>query len=95
MLQDVEVAIAAIETDITIDTVIPDDFLVQKLRVASRDMQRGKSGGFRLLYLPQPAKETGSDLVYLLFLYAKSDQEDVSLAELESLVSDLSSDESD
>jgi mRNA-degrading endonuclease RelE of RelBE toxin-antitoxin system len=30
-----------------------DDYIVYKARIASRDMQRGKSGGFRALYYLQ------------------------------------------
>lgn len=47
---DLKTAFAAIEANPEIGVVIPDDFAIRKLRVGSTDMQRGKSGGFRLLY---------------------------------------------
>lgn len=48
-------------------------------------MQRGKSGGFRLLYKLE--NSTGEDyLAYLLFVYAKADQADVSLKALQDLM---------
>ena len=50
IIADVEKALEIIETDSDKGTVIPNDYAVRKLRVASRDMQRGKSGGYRLLY---------------------------------------------
>jgi mRNA-degrading endonuclease RelE of RelBE toxin-antitoxin system len=44
---DLEVALESIEQNPEIGAVIPRDYAVRKLRVTSRDMQRGKSGGFR------------------------------------------------
>jgi mRNA-degrading endonuclease RelE of RelBE toxin-antitoxin system len=91
---DFETALEAIEVNPAIGLVIPDDYMVRKLRVASRDMRRGKSGGFRLIYLLR-AEEPENPVVYLLFVYAKTDRADVTLAELKSLVSDLPLDEDD
>jgi mRNA-degrading endonuclease RelE of RelBE toxin-antitoxin system len=89
---DLTQALESIEENPSIGPVIPDDYLVQKLRVASRDMQRGKSGGFRLLY--KLSSEEGDDItVYLLFIYAKSDQPDVTTAQLKSFIDDISDDE--
>lgn len=73
-----------IERDPEIGSVIPDDFAIRKLRLSSSDMQRGKSGGFRLLY--KLRKPTDEDIeVVLLFLYAKSNQADITAAFLETL----------
>ena len=47
---DLETALETIEQNPEAGTVIPRHYSVRKLRVASRDLQRGKSGGFRLLY---------------------------------------------
>ena len=76
---DVEVALETIANHPETGTVIPNDYAVRKLRVASRDMQRGKSGGYRLLYLHTEDSDKNT-IMYLLFIYAKTDQEDVSLA---------------
>ncbi len=67
--------------------VIPDDFSIRKLRIASSDMQRGKSGGFRLLYKLITDEKT----VYavLLFIYAKTDQDDVPGTFLQTLSDEL------
>ncbi len=89
---DLTEALASIEDNLTIGSVIPQDYMVRKLRVRSRDMRRGKSGGFRLLY-KLSAEDSQDVIVYLLFVYAKSDQEDVTSAELKGLVDDLPNDE--
>lgn len=47
---DLVPAFQVIESNPQIGMIIPDDFAIRKLRVASSDMKRGKSGGFRLLY---------------------------------------------
>lgn len=52
--------------------------LVYKIRMASRDMQRGKSGGFRVIYF----FDAGRKIVYLLTLYPKNEQADISVAEI-------------
>ena len=86
---DLTEALASIESDLSIGSVIPQDYMVRKLRVKSRDMQGGKSGGFRLLY--KLSSESSEDvIVYLLYVYAKSDQEDVTSAQLKGLVDNLS-----
>ncbi len=71
--------------------VIPDDFMIRKLRVASADMKRGKSGGFRLLY-KLLAKEPDELQIVLLYMYAKSEQADVSSSFLETLTEDVPED---
>lgn len=91
LANDLEKALDEIETNPSIGTVIPNDYQVRKLRVASRDMQRGKSGGFRLLYR-LASDEADVYTAYLLFLYAKSDWEDVTLLELEEFIHNLPTD---
>jgi mRNA-degrading endonuclease RelE of RelBE toxin-antitoxin system len=78
---------ASIENDPAIGVVIPKDYNIRKLRVPSSDMQKGKSGGFRLLYKLSTDEE---DLkATLLYIYAKSDQTDVSTLFLETLSDDI------
>ncbi len=45
---------------------------VYKVRIANRDAQRGKSGGYRMLYYVRKR-----DRIYLIAIYSKSDQEDI------------------
>jgi mRNA-degrading endonuclease RelE of RelBE toxin-antitoxin system len=86
VLDDIEVALEEVESTPDVGTVIPNDYSVRKLRVASRDMQRGKRGGYRLLYLLGSNDSDTDVIVYLLMLYAKSEQENVSIEELQRLV---------
>lgn len=82
-------AFEAIEANSSVGVVIPDDYSIRKLRVASSDMQRGKSGGFRLLYKLR-FDENDLIIAVLLYLYAKVDQTDVSIEFLEVLDDDIS-----
>ncbi|MGR0479977.1 MAG: type II toxin-antitoxin system RelE family toxin [Candidatus Electronema sp. V4] len=51
---------------------------IWKARFASSDQRKGKSGGFRLIYL---ADEKAQEL-WLLTLYAKSEQTDIRTGEI-------------
>lgn len=51
-----------------------------KARIASTDMKRGKSGGFRLIFYYNQTK--GADKVQLLNIYPKSERGDLSPDEL-------------
>ena len=66
--------------------VIPDSGGIRKLRVTNTDLIKGKSGGYRLLYLlveePKPA-------LFLLSLYAKSDRANITRQELQELLDEL------
>lgn len=69
----------------SLGVVIPGSGGVRKLRIRSTDLQRGKSGGFRLLYIVLPDRE----LICPLCIYAKSDQEDVTRRELRAVLAEL------
>lgn len=85
---DLVSAFTRLEENPEAGVVIPDDFMIRKLRVASIDMQRGKSGGFRLLY-KLLMKDTDDLQIVLLFIFAKTDQADVPLTFLETLDEDM------
>ena len=56
-----------------------------KLRAASRDQNRGKSGGFRIIfYFDQAADPLHA---FLLTIYAKSERENIAVPELQQLYS--------
>ena len=79
-------------------TIIPNDYNIRKLRVASSDMQRGKSGGFRLLYKlssddDEVSMEVDDGTITLLFVYAKVDQSDVKASFLEILDEEADNDD--
>ena len=87
---DVRSAIEALERIPQLGAQIPGGDEVRKLRVANSDLMRGKSGGYRLLY---QLVEQPEPTLYLLLLYAKSDQEDVTKDELRQLLEDLTNEQ--
>lgn len=54
---------------------------IYKVRVQNRDAQRGKSGGYRLVYYLQT-----SEHVILITIYSKTEQSDISAAELRRII---------
>ena len=73
-----EAIFSDIEANPSLGTVITNDYSIRKLRVGSRDMKRGKSGGFRLLY--KLFSQDDDLIATLLHVYAKADQPDVPLS---------------
>ncbi len=54
-----------------------------KVRMPNRDAKRGKSGGFRLIYYMElPVAK------FLLTLYSKTDQSNITVAEIQKLIED-------
>lgn len=53
------------------------DYEVFKLRVRNSDIQKGKSGGYRLIYYVKTLTA-----IVLLTIYSKSEQEDIAAEEL-------------
>jgi hypothetical protein len=52
-----------------------------KVRVKNSDIQKGKSGGYRLIYwIVSP------ELIVLLDIYSKSDQENITLNEVRQII---------
>lgn len=58
-------------------------YTVFKLRVRNSDTQKGKSGGYRLIYYVKTA--TG---IILLTIYAKSEQVDIGVDDLRSIIAE-------
>ena len=56
-------------------------YSVYKVRVRNSDLQKGKSGGYRVLYYIRTA-----NLLVLLTIYIKSEQADISLDMLRSII---------
>jgi mRNA-degrading endonuclease RelE of RelBE toxin-antitoxin system len=65
-------------------TGIGKGYVVLKVRVRNRDIQKGKSAGYRLIYQVE-----SPDSVLLLTIYSKSDQTDISNKEIRSILSDF------
>jgi mRNA-degrading endonuclease RelE of RelBE toxin-antitoxin system len=47
-----------------------ENYIAYKVRLPNRDMQRGKSGGYRVIYYVRTA-----DRIFLMRIYTKSEQE--------------------
>lgn len=83
---DVHIAIQVLLQSPRLGVVIPGASGIRKLRVRNTDLPKGKSGGYRLLYY---VEDQPMPTIYLLLLYAKSDQEDVTQRELQQLLDEL------
>ncbi|MHC5734684.1 type II toxin-antitoxin system RelE/ParE family toxin [Nostoc sp.] len=63
------------------DQIYGIDLTVFKVRAKNSDIPTGKSGGYRVIY-----QVVSPEFVLLLLIYAKSDQADVSLEEIENAI---------
>lgn len=57
---------------------------VWKIRLASSDMTKGKSGGYRVIYYYM----ISSNDIYLLDIYVKTEQEDIQASEINRILED-------
>lgn len=60
------------------------DVEIYKVRVRNRNTNRGKSGGYRLIYYAKT-----SDRIILVTIYSKSEQEDIEPSEIEDILSEF------
>ncbi|MBW4515224.1 MAG: type II toxin-antitoxin system RelE/ParE family toxin [Timaviella obliquedivisa GSE-PSE-MK23-08B] len=65
-------------------TGIGEGYVVLKTRVKNRDIQKGKSAGYRLVY--QVESPTS---VLLLTIYSKSEREDISIKEIRNILNEF------
>jgi mRNA-degrading endonuclease RelE of RelBE toxin-antitoxin system len=65
------------------DRITGLDDIVYKVRVKNSDNQKGKSGGYRIIYYLKAADE-----VKMVAMYVKSDQENISIESLRRILSD-------
>ena len=63
------------------DRIAGTSGVVFKVRVRNSDVQKGKSGGYRLIY-----QVLDADSLVLLMIYSKSDYPDIPVADLRDLV---------
>jgi mRNA-degrading endonuclease RelE of RelBE toxin-antitoxin system len=82
ILNDIQPVIVQLENGETPgDQVAGVGYLVFKLRIKNSDNQKGKSGGYRLIYYLKT-----NDKVLLLTLYNKSEQDDVTTRDLKDII---------
>jgi mRNA-degrading endonuclease RelE of RelBE toxin-antitoxin system len=63
------------------DQISGTNLIIFKVRAKNSDIPTGKSGGYRIIY-----QAVLPEVVLLLLIYAKSDQGDVSLEEIEAAI---------
>ena len=63
------------------------DYSVYKVRVKNRDIRKGKSAGYRVIY-----QSLTPTVVVLLYLYVKSDQDDVTPDEICAIIKKFQAD---
>lgn len=63
---------------------IGQDYVVFKARIQNRDIQKGKSAGYRLIYQLE-----SSNSVLLLTIYSKSDRDDISPTEIRAILNEF------
>jgi mRNA-degrading endonuclease RelE of RelBE toxin-antitoxin system len=66
------------------DSVAGVGYTIFKVRVRNQDVQRGKSGGYRIIYYVQTATQ-----IILVTIYSKSDQEDIAAEEIQSILKEF------
>lgn len=72
------------------DQIESTGYTVYKVRLPNRDAQRGKSGGYRVIYYIRAAER-----IVLLTIYSKSDRSDTRADDIQSIISDLPDDSDD
>ncbi len=82
---DVEPLVTSLQNgELPGDQVTGTSFTIFKVRVPNRDVQRGKSGGYRVIYYLQ----TQADII-LVTIYSKTEQADISAAQIRRIVSEF------
>lgn len=56
---------------------------VFKVRIKNSDIDKGKSGGYRLIYYVQ-----SSEVIIMITIYSKSDQADISANQIREIIAD-------
>ena len=67
------------------DQVPRIEYILYKLRVRNSDVERGKSGGYRLIYCLQNAEQ-----LILVTLYSKSEQDNLNISQIRRLLEEMS-----
>jgi mRNA-degrading endonuclease RelE of RelBE toxin-antitoxin system len=65
------------------DRISGIDYEVFKLRVLNSDIQKGKSGGYRLIYYVKTVNG-----IVLLTIYAKSEQVDIATEDIQNIIAE-------
>ncbi|MEB3356017.1 MAG: type II toxin-antitoxin system RelE/ParE family toxin [Synechococcales bacterium] len=82
--EDVQPIIEQLQQGVFLGDRIPEvGYEVFKLRIRNRDAQRGKSGGYRLIYYLKTVNR-----IILLTIYSKSEQADIQADAIKQIISE-------
>lgn len=83
--QDIQPIIEQLEAgELPGDQISGVGYTIFKLRVKNSDIQKGKSGGYRVIYY----LKTSTNII-LLTIYTKSEQEDISAEEIQQIIAEF------
>jgi len=83
---DIEPVIERLQAGEMLGDQIPRiEYILYKLRVRNSDVERGKSGGYRLIYCLQNAEQ-----LILVTLYSKSEQDNLNITQISRLLDEMS-----
>ncbi|MEA5553718.1 type II toxin-antitoxin system RelE/ParE family toxin [Anabaena cylindrica UHCC 0172] len=83
--KDVQPIIEKLQSgDLPGDQVSGVGYTIFKIRVKNSDIQKGKSGGYRLIYYLKT-----STRIILVTIYSKSEQEDIVAEEIQQILADF------
>jgi mRNA-degrading endonuclease RelE of RelBE toxin-antitoxin system len=85
ILTDVQPIVEQLQTgELPGDQIAGVGYPVFKVRIRNQDAQRGKSGGYRLLYYLKT-----SQTIILITIYSKSDQGDIAVTEIQDILTEF------
>lgn len=91
VFKEIEDLIEDLEQDKRPGDQIPNlDYEVYKVRLPNRSANKGKSGGFRVIYYLQTA-----DMIVMLSLYVKNEQTDIPITTITGLIEEFLSNQAD
>ena len=83
--KDIQPIISQLEAEeLPGDRVAGIDYTIFKLRVKNSDIQKGKSGGYRVIYYIKTATK-----IILITIYSKSEREDISAKEIKQILTEF------
>ena len=83
---DIEHVIEKLQVGEMLGDPIPRiEFMLYKLRVRNSDVQRGKSGGYRLIYCLQNTEQ-----IILVNIYSKSEQDNFNITQIRRILDEMS-----
>jgi len=62
---------------------------IYKLRIINTELNKGKSNGYRLIYCVEELEDCSSFRVFLLYLYCKAIQSDISVKDIKLILEDI------